>query len=153
MGNRIVVVLLLLVIVGGCSRARADKNKVVFEKSPEALEQCPSSPNCVFSGDRVPARRIAPLRLKSKEGWNELRGYLIELPRTAIVRETPTYIHATVSSRMFGFVDDLEFLVHPDILQVDVRSSSRTGYWDFGANRRRVEKIRTWLYDRGSIRE
>ena len=41
-----------------------------------------------------------------------------------------------------GFVDDLEFLVDEDRGVVQVRSASRTGYWDLGVNRKRVEALR-----------
>jgi uncharacterized protein (DUF1499 family) len=39
-------------------------------------------------------------------------------------------------------VDDLEFRLIPEEHIIDVRSASRVGYWDLGANRRRVERIR-----------
>ncbi|WP_462325172.1 DUF1499 domain-containing protein [Desulfoplanes sp.] len=142
-----VAVSLALFLVGGCFQARADNLAVSGANSPDQLGQCPDSPNCVFSGDRNPAQKIFPMRLTSNGGWHTLRKHVAGMPRTAIVKETPTYIHATVSSRVFGFVDDLEFLLDPETRLVGVRSSSRTGYWDFGVNRRRVEKIRTTLYE------
>ena len=40
-----------------------------------------------------------------------------------------------------GFVDDVEFLFPKEKI-IHVRSASRIGYSDFGANRRRVEHLR-----------
>jgi len=40
-----------------------------------------------------------------------------------------------------GFVDDVEFFF-PDTAVIHMRSASRVGYSDFGANRKRLEKIR-----------
>jgi uncharacterized protein (DUF1499 family) len=36
----------------------------------------------------------------------------------------------------------LEFCIDNDLRIIHVRSSSRVGYYDFGVNRRRVERIR-----------
>ena len=55
------------------------------------------------------------------------------------------YIHAEFRSSIFRFVDDLEFLFPPDKNIIHVRSASRKGYYGFGANRRRVEQIRSTL--------
>jgi uncharacterized protein (DUF1499 family) len=62
-----------------------------------------------------------------------------------IVEESGGYMHAEATSRVFRFVDDVEFLMRPDGQLVDVRSASRVGYSDFGVNRRRIERIRQEL--------
>ena len=53
-------------------------------------------------------------------------------------------IQARFSSRLLRFVDDVTFYVREDGM-VEVRSASRVGYWDLGANRRRVESLREQL--------
>jgi uncharacterized protein (DUF1499 family) len=64
------------------------------------------------------------------------------MERTALVRETPDYLH--VEFRTFlGFVDDGEFYIDETQKIIHLRSASRVGYWDLGANRRRMESIRT----------
>ena len=50
------------------------------------------------------------------------------------------YLHAEFTSRIFRFVDDVEFLLEDGIIHV--RSASRVGRWDLGANRARIEDIR-----------
>ena len=49
------------------------------------------------------------------------------------------------TTSVMGFVDDVEFLNEPANGQMSVRSASRVGYSDLGANRKRIEAIRTAL--------
>jgi uncharacterized protein (DUF1499 family) len=58
------------------------------------------------------------------------------------VKETESYWHVEFRSRIFRFVDDVEFLFDRDSKVIHVRSASRVGYSDLGVNRARVEKIR-----------
>ena len=51
----------------------------------------------------------------------------------------------TFTSAVFRFVDDVEFEVDEAARVVHVRSASRVGRGDFGANRKRVEAIRAKL--------
>ena len=46
---------------------------------------------------------------------------------------------------LFRFVDDVEFLFNEELQRIDVRSASRVGYWDMGANRKRIEEIRRMM--------
>ncbi|MBW2641103.1 MAG: DUF1499 domain-containing protein, partial [Deltaproteobacteria bacterium] len=43
------------------------------------------------------------------------------------------------------FIDDLELYFNSSNGIISIRSASRVGYWDFGANRRRVELLRSEL--------
>jgi uncharacterized protein (DUF1499 family) len=63
-------------------------------------------------------------------------------PRSTIVGEQPGYLRATVTSRLFGFVDDVELLVDTATRLVHLRSSSRVGRGDMGVNRARMERVR-----------
>jgi uncharacterized protein (DUF1499 family) len=51
-------------------------------------------------------------------------------------------IQAEFLSSVFGFVDDVEFYFDDRKKIIHVKSASRVGYSDLGANRRRIEKIR-----------
>ncbi len=62
-------------------------------------------------------------------------------PRATIVESSEFGIRAEFRSRL-GFVDDVEFRIDEAAGVIHVRSASRSGYWDFGVNRRRVEAIR-----------
>ena len=61
-------------------------------------------------------------------------------PRATIIEETGQYMHVEFRSRIFGFVDDVEFLVDDRVIQV--RSASRVGRSDLGVNRKRIEALR-----------
>ena len=47
------------------------------------------------------------------------------------------------NSIVFQFVDDVEFYFPPDQTIIHLKSASRKGHYDFGANRRRVERLRS----------
>ncbi len=64
----------------------------------------------------------------------------------SIVEESPIYIRSEFTSKLFGFIDDVEFFIDDAKKILHIRSSSRIGYTDFGVNRRRVENIRkAWV--------
>ena len=107
------------------------------------LAACPAKPNCV-SSQATGRWRVAPLAFSGLASLAlvRLKKILSSLPRTRIVEESDGYLRAEVSSRIFGFVDDVEFFVDESTALVHVRSASRVGYWDFGVNRARVEMIR-----------
>lgn len=104
------------------------------------LRPCPASPNCISS--EAPGGDVPPFVVQGEDGWERLRLAIVSLGGS-IEGEEAGYLHATFRSRIFGFVDDLECRQDGDVVQV--RSASRVGWWDMGANRRRVEKLRKAL--------
>lgn len=113
------------------------------------LKPCPGSPNCVSSRIAHGSQSIAPIQyqVSHQEAYQALTDILTSNRRARITVQQPGYIHAEFSSRLFGFVDDVEFLFLSDQPLIHVRSASRSGYWDFGANRKRIERIRRQLDD------
>ncbi|MGD9018618.1 MAG: DUF1499 domain-containing protein [Desulfuromonadales bacterium] len=113
----------------------------------DTLSPCPDSPNCVASGADDEQHKIAPLTFAppAAEAWQRLLEQVAKLPRATIVSEKPGYLHVECRSKIFGFVDDLEFQLQAAQGLIAVRSASRTGYYDFGVNRRRVEALRAAL--------
>lgn len=105
------------------------------------LAACPDSPNCVSSFEQRESHAIAPLT----GNLAAVRAALAEMPRAVIVTDENNYIHAEFTSRLMGFVDDVEFLADPASGQVHVRSASRLGHSDLGVNRDRVEAIRALM--------
>jgi uncharacterized protein (DUF1499 family) len=63
-------------------------------------------------------------------------------PRTRIVTREEPYLHAEFRSPVFRFTDDVELLQEREEQLFHIRSASRVGYSDLGANRKRVERIR-----------
>ena len=108
------------------------------------LRSCPNTPNCVCSMDSAPARHIEPLAFTGDPNvaMSRLKAVLADQTRTRIVAEEGDYLHAECSSLVFRFVDDLEFYLDRPGKKIHVRSASRTGTYDWGVNRRRMEAIR-----------
>ena len=72
-----------------------------------------------------------------------LRQAVLAAGDARFVEEGDTYWRVEFRSRIFRFVDDVEFLFDLDHKLIHVRSASRVGYSDLGVNRKRVEKIRS----------
>jgi uncharacterized protein (DUF1499 family) len=108
------------------------------------LTTCPASPNCVSSQSPDKVHSIAPLRHEDTAAEARLRllAVISSFPRTRIVTLLDNYIHCEFTSALFRFVDDVEFFFEEGGKVIHVRSASRVGYSDLGANRRRIEKIR-----------
>lgn len=116
-----------------------------IESTEPRLGECPKTPNCVSSQAEDPSHRVVPFTggESCEATLGQLRRILASMPGVTIVVSTDTYIRAEFSSRILRFVDDLELSAEPEEGVVHVRSASRIGTWDFGANRRRVEHLRT----------
>lgn len=108
------------------------------------LADCPQTPNCVSSLATDKQHAVAPFSFSgaAQQNWGRLRAAILSQKRTRIVAEDASYLHAEVHSKVFGFIDDLEFVLVPEEGIIHVRSASRSGYSDFGVNRRRIERIR-----------
>jgi uncharacterized protein (DUF1499 family) len=76
---------------------------------------------------------------------------ILEAEGMRVVQREQDYLRAEAVSRVFRFVDDVEFEILPEEGSIQVRSASRVGYWDFGVNRRRIERVRDALRRRGII--
>ncbi|MCB1669705.1 MAG: DUF1499 domain-containing protein [Gammaproteobacteria bacterium] len=105
------------------------------------LADCPDSPNCVCSFESRESHYVAPL----DASLAQVQQVLLALPEARIVSQQGNYLYAEFTSRLMGFVDDVEFLYDPDAGVTHVRSASRLGYSDLGVNRSRIESIRNRL--------
>ena len=116
------------------------------------LSACPDSPNCVVSqgGDEIHA--IAPIAYDTDldTARETLLKVLSVVPRTEIIEQTDNYILAESKSRIFGFIDDVEFYFPENESVIQMRSASRVGESDLGVNRRRLEQIRLAINDLNS---
>ena len=70
---------------------------------------------------------------------------LLGLDEANIVESSDGYLYAEFTSRLMRYVDDVEFLEDSTAGVIHVRSASRLGYSDLGANRKRIENIRGLL--------
>ena len=111
------------------------------------LSPCPKTPNCVNSQVIGEKQKIQPILFKGSP--QEARARLLEtldsLERVKIVATAKDYVRAEFTSALLRFVDDVEFYFPDEQATktvIHVRSASRIGRSDFGANRKRVERIR-----------
>lgn len=130
------------VLLSGCS-VKAPKLGVEQER----LAVCPSKPNCVNSQAEDEAHYIDPLLAKgsSEKIKTDILRVLNDLQEANIIMADDHYIRVEFTSRLLRFVDDVEFYfpeTSPEGTKVHIRSASRVGHSDLGANKKRVETIR-----------
>lgn len=88
---------------------------------------------------------IEPLPLKNRDAVASLTALskaLQSVPGVTVVDQQPDYVYAQAQTRWLKFVDDMEFWANPATGVVELRSASRLGREDFGANRQRIEAVR-----------
>ena len=123
---------------------------VMSQKTPKSLglvdgllKPCPDSPNCVCSEKHTKENQqhyISPL----VADLEKVKHVILQLGGK-IASEDDNYVHAKFTSSLFHYVDDVELRFEPETGITHVRSASRMGHSDLGANRKRVEAIKKAL--------
>ncbi len=100
------------------------------------LAACPAPDHCARADwpSADPAAALEQLAL-----------VLEDTPGISVQERRGPYLHATATSRIFGFVDDLELLADPDHGLLQARSVSRLGDSDLGVNGRRLQRLQEAL--------
>jgi uncharacterized protein (DUF1499 family) len=115
------------------------------------LKQPSGTPNSVSSQSDLypdhPQRAyasIAPFALTgdADQAMQKLASLLSASDHTVLVTQQPDYLYAQSSTPLLHFTDDLEFWLDRKAGVIQLRSASRLGHGDLGANRNRVEKLR-----------
>jgi uncharacterized protein (DUF1499 family) len=109
------------------------------------LSACPDKPNCVCSEyPEHSAHAIEPIAMRDLSAVLVLQKlkHIIEAQGGKMVATREDYVAATFASALFGFVDDLEIRIDAEVGVIHLRSASRVGKSDLGANRKRVEMIK-----------
>jgi uncharacterized protein (DUF1499 family) len=142
--RRVLLLIGVLVIIQLAMTIVSWRSPREMSTSPQALSRCPDSPNCVSSVDQDPQHRVEPLQFggEAAAAFARLQRVIARMPRTKIVTITDVYLHATFTTMIMRYTDDVEFLLDGETGTIAVRSASRVGYSDLGANRKRVERIR-----------
>ena len=139
----IVVGVLVLAVVGLFGwRSYATQNVMVPGFSG-SLRPCPDTPNCVVSTAATSSQSaIEALMGGDADSWTRVQE-AITATGGELRKVEQDYLWATYTSTVFRFVDDVEMHRRPGDDRIEVRSASRTGYSDLGANRKRIEAIRS----------
>jgi len=140
--HKTALLLTLLAAFSGSSYATESESA-----EPSKLQPCPTSPNCVSSDSRTEQHQIAVIEPKTSldKSWVAIVSYIQQTPRFALVEQQDNYLKAEATTLIMRFTDDVEFEKRPADNVIAVRSASRVGHSDLGANRTRVEEIRSFL--------
>lgn len=146
MKKQIIVGLVSLIFITGCAGTMPDLGINNGELAP-----CPKTPNCVNSKSINEKQYIQPIRYTGTR--QDSRARLLQVleseKRAKISTAQKNYIRAEFTSVLFGFVDDVEFYFPEEQVGetvIHIRSASRIGFSDLGANRKRIERIQNKFY-------
>jgi len=135
-----ILLLFFLTLLIGCSGSK-----------PGSIGQfidCPDKPNCVSSKSMFSAQMLSPLKYKGTklEAKETLLKVLKSMPRTRVSTNTENFLHIEFTSKIFRFVDDVEFYFDkPEMIHF--RSASRVGHSDMGINRERMSEISRLFFE------
>ncbi len=123
---------------------------ITSRKQPELgllngqLRACPTTLNCVCSEQPVAGPVIEPLNYTTiaKDAWSRMKQAIVETGGI-IMTEQGGYLHAQYETPLMRYIDDVELRIDENNQLIHIRSASRVGHSDMGANRKRVIRIRT----------
>jgi uncharacterized protein (DUF1499 family) len=99
--------------------------------------------NAVSSFELQGYHAIAPLAAKNPSAsWAKLEKIVRSSLGAKIITVEADYLYLEFTTKLLGFVDDVEFLLDTSNQRIHVRSASRLGRKDFEVNRQRIESIR-----------
>ena len=108
------------------------------------LAEVPESPNAVSSQTSRDSHRMdaIPFSGSSADAMHRLRDVCRSQPGATVISQDEQYLHAEFRSKLFQFVDDVEFVIDDEVKVIHFRSASRVGHSDLGANRQRMADVR-----------
>ena len=116
--------------------------------SGASLPACGVLPNCVTSEPNGGGEAVGPLQATARQ-WQQLKQWIASQQDWTITTDTGNFLQAVVKTPLMRFRDDVQLRFMQDAGVIQVRSSSRLGISDMGANRKRVEMLRSQLQSDG----
>lgn len=117
--------------------ARVSHERVGRNLSSDAgaspLAACPEKPGC--------ARRELTLTVAPEAARIRLLAAISAERGSRLLTTTPRYVRAEVKTRLFGFLDDVEARFDLASGRLELRSTSRVGVSDLGANAARLDRL------------
>lgn len=144
--RRLLLLTLFLVPTGllglGLGATCASRRPVEAQLEGGRLRPCPGTPNCVSS--EVGEADVEPFTFTgdADAAFESLVAFLEAEPRVEVLARSGDHVHAVAKTALLRFADDLELRLDRERGVIHVRSASRIGISDLGANRARVESIR-----------
>jgi uncharacterized protein (DUF1499 family) len=114
-------------------------------KPPSTTPNSVSSQAALYPDNpRHAEAQIAPLHYRGDPAaaMARLKALVEATAGAQVVKSEPSYLYATYTTPLMHYVDDVEFWLDPAEGTIQVRSASRIGKGDLGANRARIEELR-----------
>ena len=134
------------IVLSGLQLSCAGKPPAVIGVTGGRLAPCPDRPNCVSSmavDDKEHYVEPFAYSIEKRQARQVLQQVVVSQDRATIVDQSDEYLRLQFKSRIFRFVDDVEFYFPRNESLIHVRSASRVGHSDMGINRKRIERIRS----------
>ncbi len=143
----LLILILLLISVGlvyffylGYKSQTGTANGIVDSK----LTACSNKPNCICT--EYPADKSHYTDAIEHPSINiENLVNAITTSGGTIIKNQDNYISATYTSGFFKYVDDFEIRIDPENQLIHIRSASRVGHSDMGANLKRIQSFKETL--------
>ena len=138
------LLIIIMLLITSSIQAEQISQGVSTLESNHQLKACPDTPNCINTEyPEKTSQHVPPLvydETKADKVMTMAKNIILQMGGS-IIKEEPNYLATAFTSMIFRFVDDFE--VRNDIKHhsLQIRSASRTGYSDFGVNKRRVEEF------------
>lgn len=140
----VVLGLIARVAIGFFSANKVATGLTVNNANEAALSGCDDLRNCTASTAITTSNHVEPFDYigPASDVINKFSTLIASQSHTKIVQQDANYLHATYKTALLGFTDDLELLLDESTGILQVRSASRLGKSDLGANRKRIEALR-----------
>ncbi len=109
-----------------------NSSSVLAYSESEELPKCVVVTHCV---------RVAWEFSDIEASFKEAVEAVANTPRTKIVEQTDSFIHAEAKTKSRRYTDDLLLKAFPEKGFIQVRSESRVGIGDMGVNKKRVDDL------------
>ncbi len=151
--TKLLILLAVALLAGFAARAYMPKFGssaalgVVQRGDESTLGDCPNTPNCQGSESSRASQQVERMVVEGDPGkaMQTLVNIISAQPTAALVKQEGNYVHFTFTTPALQFVDDVEMLISDDQQSVQIRSASRLGKSDLGANEKRIAALRSVL--------
>ncbi len=107
-------------------------NSTVLEAHADELPECVVTTHCVRVNWEVS---------NAQESFKKTLKAISNTPRTKVIEQTDSYIHAEAKTKWMRYTDDLLVKALPEKGIIQLRSESRVGIGDNGVNKKRIEDL------------
>ena len=124
---------------------RYSQNQLTASNEVGSLSTCPQTSNCActeYPDDLL--HYVEPIDLSAIPPISDISriASIVTAMGGEIRLEQPDYLSATFKSRVFGFIDDFEIRIDHQAKRLHLRSASRVGRSDLGANKLRIDDFK-----------